>query len=179
MGPIMTPMPIERFLVPEPSLALPEGFARSRQPLTRGVPFQWTLDGDLGVALIVPTGFATLWRDADPEAIATASTGETRPHVPPRGSDPSEQPAVRLILRRERATLASIPLAAGLVRIAPDGDNARSLTEIFIAGWLLHAGCMRGPGDYGSFVDGAWRRADRSGADFSGTAYRPRGGYLP
>ena len=43
MSPVMTPMPIDRFLTPEEPIAIPAGFTQSRQELTRGVPFQWPL----------------------------------------------------------------------------------------------------------------------------------------
>jgi hypothetical protein len=181
MSPIMTPIPVERFLVAADPPSLPPGFQRSRQELTRGVPFQWTLEGDLDVVLFVPTGFAILWRDADPAAVASAGAAELAPHAAPRGADPHEQPAIRLLIRRARATVASIPLAAGLARITPDGDGARSALELFVTVWVLHAGCVRGPGDYGSFIDLGWRRADRGSSAFGvpGPVYRPRGGYLP
>jgi hypothetical protein len=74
--------------------------------------------------------------------------------------------------------------------------------DLYVADWLLHAGCMRGPGDYGSFVEVAWRRVDRGANAFSlapidvhvaarnsalsqsfvgiaGATINPRGGYLP
>jgi hypothetical protein len=177
----MRPVPVERFLVPEPSLLAPAGFTSVRQQLTRGVPFTWTLAGDLQLVLVVPTGFASLWRDADPLAIASASNDETGPHTAPRGDDPREQVALRLIVRRAGITLASVPLAAGLWRIAPDGDRAAAAIELFLSGWLLHAGCVRGPGDYGSFVDVAWRAADQPVMQFDpdGLSLRRRGGYLP
>ena len=63
MSPVMPPMPMEGFLTPDPSLAIPEGFVRSRQELTRGVPFQWSLESDLSLVLLVPTGAATIWRE--------------------------------------------------------------------------------------------------------------------
>ena len=76
MGPVMTPMPMDRFLTPEEPIAIPAGFTRSRQELTRGVPFQWPLESDLSLVLLVPTGFAALWREADPDAVVSAATDE-------------------------------------------------------------------------------------------------------
>jgi hypothetical protein len=202
MSPVMTPMPMDRFLTPEEPIAIPAGFTRSRQELTRGVPFRWPLESDLSLVLLVPTGFAALWREADPDAVVSAATDETQAHTAPRGADPLERPAIRVILRKGSDTVATIPLAAGLSRVTPDGDGGRTVVDLYVAGWLLHAGCMRGPGAYGSFVEVAWRRVERgantfplapidphvaarntalaqSAAGIPGAAIKPRGGYLP
>ena len=202
MSPMMPPMPIERFLVAERSPGVPNGFIRIRHELTRGVPFELPLASDLSLVLLVPTGAANVWRDLDPVTVVSAGIHEIQSHDSLRGADPLEQLPVRLLLREGPATLATIPLAAGLSRVIPDGDNARTLVDLFIAGWLLHAGCVRGPGDYGSFVDVGWRRADkgvnahalapmhphvsarnpalaRSTIGIPGTTSTPRGGYLP
>ena len=202
MSPVMPPMPMEAFLTPDTSLAIPEGFVRSRQELTRGVPFQWALAADLSLVLLVPTGYAAIWRDTDPATVVSAGVDEIRPHESPQGADPLGHPPIRLLLRQGRGTLAAIPLAAGLSRVTPDGDNARTIIDLFVVGWLLHAGCVRGPGDYGSFIEVAWRPADkganahalapidprvaarnpaltRSTIGIPGTHSKPRGGYLP
>ena len=181
MGPMMQSLSVVRFLVEEPPLGVPKGFTPSRQELTRGVPFAWTLAGDLSLVLVVPTGFATLWRDADPLALASTSAGETAPHLGSRGADPREQAALRLIARRARITVAVVPLAAGLSRVVADGDGGAAVLEVFVSGWAVHAGCVRGAGDYGSFIDVAWRRADRGTSTFDPDAMsrRRRGGYLP
>ena len=202
MDPLMAPMPMDRFLTPENPAAIPAGFTRSRQQLTRGVPFQWPLESDLSLVLLVPTGFAALWRDADPDAVVSAAGDETRVHIAPRGADPLERPPIRVLLRQGGATLAAIPLAAGLSRLTPDADGGRSVIELYLADWLLHAGCVRGPGDYGSFVDVAWRRVDaganafplasidphvaarntalaQSAIGIPDATINPRGGYLP
>jgi hypothetical protein len=202
MGPLMTPTPMDRFLTPEEPIAIPTGFTRSRQELTRGVPFQWPLEADLSLVLLVPTGFAALWREADPDIVVSAATDETRAHIAPRGADPLERPAIRILLRQGGKTLTAIPLAAGLSRVIPDTDGGAAVIDLYVADWLLHAGCVRGPGDYGSFVDAAWRRIDtganafplapidphvavrnaalsQSAIGIAGATITPRGGYLP
>jgi hypothetical protein len=202
MGPPMAPMPIDRFLTPEEPIAIPPGFTRSRQELTRGVPFQWPLESDLSLVLLVPTGFAVLWRDADPGAVVSAAGDETQPHIAPRGADPLERPAIRILLRKGGQTLTTIPLAAGLSRVTPDADGGRTVIDLYVADWLLHAGCVRGPGDYGSYVDVGWRRIDaganafplapidlhvaarnpalsQSAIGVADATINPRGGYLP
>jgi hypothetical protein len=176
----MPPLPMERFLVIEEPLVIPELFVRSRQELTRGVPFEFLVDGDLTLLLQVPTGCAAIWRDEDPAKLVSAATEETRSHTAPRGADVLERSPIRLLLRRARVALAAIPLTAGLRRVIPDGDAAPSAIELIIVDWRLHAGCVRGPGDYGSFVDVAWRRSDKAADRLLLPPFGiPRGGYLP
>lgn len=178
--PLMPPLAIDRFLVPEQP-ALPETLVRVRQDLVRGVPFEFPLTGDLSLALVVPVGNAVLWRDADPAAVATEGSDEIGPHAPPRGADPLERSPARLIVRQARAIRAVVPLAAGLTRIVPDGDQARTLLELAVIAWRLHVGTIRGAGDYGSFVEVGWERIGKGAARIvdplrSGTR---RGGLLP
>jgi hypothetical protein len=198
----MPPLAMDRFLVPADAPAPPDGFQRLRQPLTRGVPFSFALDGELSLVLILPTGVATLWRDLDPGTVIASSDAELAPHAPPRGTDPLAVPPLRLLLRRGSNLLAALPLAAGLARVAPDGDGAASTVELVLLAWTLHAGCVRGAGEFGSFVELAWRRvgAGRNAFDLPpldphvaarhtdevqsqtgipGATTRPRGGYLP
>ena len=178
--PLMLPLPIDRFLVPEQPV-LPETFVRVRQDLVRGVPFEFPLSGDLSLALVVPVGNALLWRDADPSAVATDESGEISPHTPPRGADPLERPPARLIVRQARAIRAVVPLAAGLTRIVPDGDGARTLLELAVISWRLHVGTIRGAGDYGSFVEIGWRPIGKAASQMVDPLHlaTPRGGYLP
>jgi len=42
------------------------------------VPFQWPLESDLSLVLLVPTGFAALWRQADPDVVVSAASDETQ-----------------------------------------------------------------------------------------------------
>ena len=180
MALLMPPLAMDRFLVPGDSPAVPEGFVRLRQDLIRGVPFEFLVDGDVTLLLQVPTGFAAIWREQDPAQLVSAAREETAPHTQSRAADPLERPPVRLLLRRARVLLATIPLAAGLRHIMPDGDAAPSAIELIVVDWRLHAGCVRGPGDYGSFVEVAWRRADKGSDQIVVAPFGiPRGGYLP
>jgi len=180
MSPLMPPLPMERFLTPEVRLVVPDGFIRSRQDLTRGVPFEWLVEGNLTLVLQVPTGFAVIWREASPTTVVSTAADETQPHLPPRGADVLERPPIRLLLRLARIPLATVPLAAGLRCVIPDDGAAQSTIEIIIVDWLLHAGCVRAPGDYGSFIELGWRRIEKAANQIlvppSGV---PRGGYLP
>lgn len=178
--PIMPPLPMDRFLTPDPP-PRGEGFATVKQELVRGVPFEWVLAGDVTLALVVPTGTARTWRDADPAALVSAGADETGAHAAPRGIDPLERAPARLLLRQSRTIRAVLPLAAGTRRILPDGPGDRALVELVIVDWRLHAGTVRGAGDFGSFVEIAWRPVGK-GAD---TLLDPlagdsqRGGFLP
>jgi hypothetical protein len=178
--PLMPPLAIDRFLVPEQP-AIPGTLARVRQDLVRGVPFEWPLTGDLSLALVFPTGNATLWRDADPASVVSEGSDELAPHAPPRGADALERSPARLIVRQARAIRAVVPVAAGLSRIVPDGGEARTLVELAVIAWRLHAGTIRGAGDYGSFVEVGWRRVGKGAPEIvdllrSGISL---GGYLP
>ena len=116
----------------------------------------------------------------DPARLVSAAGEETGPHTSPRGADPLERPPVRLLLRRARVLLATIPLAAGLRHIMPDGDAAPSAIELIVVDWRLHAGCVRGPGDYGSFVEVAGGEPTRAADQIVVPPFGiPRGGYLP
>jgi hypothetical protein len=180
MPSLMPPLSMERFLTPGDAPVIADGFIRVRQDLTRGVPFEFPVEGDVTLLLQVPTGVAAIWRETDPARPVSASAEETLPHTAPRGTDAIERPALRLLLRRARQPLAVIPLAARVRRIIPDGNEAQSAIELIVVDWLLHAGCVRGPGDYGSFVEVAWRRADTARDQIVVPPFgAPRGGYLP
>ncbi|SCE98736.1 hypothetical protein [Micromonospora mirobrigensis] len=150
--------PIDRFLVPETPVAPPAGFTEVRRPLTAGLPQRVELaDGTHGV-LILPTGLARQWLDADPLAVVSASADESAARPVPA---PRPLPAVgaraplRLVVRQGTRILGSVPLAAGLRR-------ACGPVEVVVLGWHLTAGTVRGAGDYGSWLWVGWRVADRA-----------------
>jgi hypothetical protein len=69
--------------VPETPDPLPDSFERVSVQLVNGLPTTIDLDADLSVALVVPTGLATTWRDAEPTAVVSRSGPETEPHRRP------------------------------------------------------------------------------------------------
>lgn len=148
----MDTFPISRYLVPDAGPpALPDGFTAVRQALTGGLPQRIELGNGVNAALVLPTGLARQWLDADPLDLVSTSDDDL-------GTDPerpSARPPLRLIVRRGTEILASVPLAAGLRR------NCRSV-ELAILRWQLFAGTVRGPGDYGSVVEFGWRTADKA-----------------
>ena len=162
----MPPIPIDRFLVPEGRPPVPAGLALSRQTLVRGVPFAWPLDLELGLVLFVPTGSAVLWRDADPTAIVADSDLDDAPNVP-QDQETSPRAPARILLRRGRTVIAAAPLVTGLWRVLPDGGSDASIVELYVVSFRLAAGTLRGAGDYGSFVEVAWRRAAAGAAGFT------------
>jgi hypothetical protein len=137
---------IERYLVPASEPADLTGFTRVTQPLVNGLPRAIPLDARLKLVVALPTGVATLWRDADPAAVVSQA-------------GVADGPPLRALLIRDGAVLASVPLVAGLARAIPDaGDPALgALIELRVLGWDVRAGCLRGAGDTTSFVDLAWR----------------------
>jgi hypothetical protein len=139
---------IERHLVPAADPPDLTEFTRTTQTLVNGLPQAIRLDARLKLVVALPTGVATLWRDADPAAVVS------------RAGDP-DGPPLRVLLMRDGAVLASVPLVAGLGRAIPDaGDPALGvLIELRVLDWDVRAGCLRGAGDTSSFVDLAWRYA--------------------
>jgi hypothetical protein len=163
------PIPVTRYLVPPVLPSVPEGFIEVNETLLGGFPNTINLTDELTLTLVVPNGLAHLWRDADPSELVSASDGEIQASIAapaiPVGAV-TRAPA-RLLLRLSGTTVASVPLVAGLHRRLPDGgDPALGVSvELAILGWELHAGSLRGPGDFGSRITLAWRRID-TGVDF-------------
>ena len=136
--------------------------ARRTEPLRDGLPHTIALDAEVSLVAVLPNGLAVPWLQADPLAIVSSSRPEGDPHVP--GAAPPPRAPLRLLVLTGPQPVAAVPLVAGLHRTLPDHggpDGAR--LELEIIGWEVHAGTLRGAGDFGSFVDLAWRRvAERS-----------------
>jgi hypothetical protein len=169
------PIPVDRYLVPaDAAPGLPADAVQVHQPLLRGLPATFALDNELGLALFVPTGDALLWRDADAGALIAAGSEERAPRAPDDREDPVARPPARLVLRRGTTLLAEAPLRAGLTWRMPDDGGGSQLIELWILDYALHAGTLRELGDFGSFVDFAWRRIDRGTDQFTLPALDPR-----
>lgn len=181
--PLPPPIPVDRYLVPDGPARVPAGMTRVRMPLLRGLPQEIALDAELGLVLYAPLGNAVLLRDAAPDAVVSCSEAERRPASP---VEPASQRAVavasalarapaRLVVRRAGTIVATLPLAAGLRRTVPEtGDVPGARIELMVLGWAIHAGTLRGAGDFGSFVALAWRRVDRGTARFELPRLDPR-----
>ncbi len=164
-------IPVQHYLVPESAPAAPEGFTVVDERILNGLPHAIRLDPETRLVLLVPTGLAKSWRDADPEAIVSRSDEGLAP-VEAGIDDPVgsvERPPARLLLRSGTRTLASVPLVPGLRRCLPDAGlpDSGARVEVVILSWDLRAGSMRGAGDFGSRIALAWRYADRAVERFS------------
>jgi hypothetical protein len=181
----LPPIPIQRYLVPDAPPVMPEGFTLVDEKIIGGLPHTVRLDAETSVLVLLPTGLATTWRDADPTAVVATSATELVPAAAaaPGASAPIEEmgdvtrvPA-RLLVRRSGATDASIPLVLGGPRRSPDGGDAGGMrgvrVEIVLLSWDIRAGSVRGAGDFGSRIAFAWRRADRAVAQFGPLPVNP------
>ena len=158
-------------LTPPATLTPPAGLTRLRQPVTGGLPCTLRLDGTVRAVLAIPAGEARPWLDADPTTPVAASDPELAPvDGNATGADTiaATPPRPRLYLVAGGAVVASVPLVAGSRRRLPDDGDAAggALIEIMILGWDLRAGNLRGAGDYGGFIDLAWRRCDTASDTF-------------
>lgn len=166
----MPQFPIDRYLLPEAPVEVPDGFTEVRQALTAGVPHRVELGAGVHAVLILPTGLARQWLDTDPLAVVSSSADDLAPRpAPPATPRPPAlvgRVPLRLVVRQGTRILGSLPLAAGLRRVCPDAGPTTGPTptvvELLVLSWLLHAGTVRGSGDYGSSLALAWRRADRA-----------------
>lgn len=168
--------PIENALTPEPTAALPDGFTLIDEPLLRGLPHRIPLEGELELALIVPSGEANLWRDAPPDLLLSVSDWQraAAEELPdPRAPGLDRVPA-RLLLRRRRRVVAVLPLTAGLQQLVDvSGDGRGVLLEFVVLDWHLCNGNLRGPGDYGGRLRLAWRHCEKAVAHFSTPPVNP------
>jgi hypothetical protein len=173
---LVRPIPVDRLLVPAAHAPLPDGFARIRQSLSSGLPATFRLDAELALALYAPTGDALLWRDAqgdEPVAFAREDDEPVDAGIP--ADDAAARVPVRLVLLRADAIVAAIPLVPAPPRPVPDQGGERGVAiELAVLDYSIHAGNLRDAGDYGSFIDLAWRRIDRGTARFSLPALDPR-----
>jgi len=172
------PIPVQRYLVPSQKPVTPEGFSQLDVRIFTGLPHTIPLAGDLQLILVLPTGLAIPWRDADASAIASNSESELSPEIPQKdfiNGDVSHAP-FRLVVQQSRRTIGVVPLAAGLQRVVPDSgsSNLGGQIELVILEWDIRAGSVRGAGDFGSRLSLAWRRANQAIPQFSPPVINPR-----
>jgi hypothetical protein len=174
----IAPIPVSRYLVPADVPPPPATFTRVTQPLVNGLPQAIPLDAQLRLVVALPTGVAQPWLDADPAAVVSRSADQIAA-ASAAGDEANSIGAVafaplRVLLVRDRTPLASVPLVAGLRRTLPDAGDDGVAIELRVLGWDVRVGTVRGAGDFGSFVDLAWRRADRPGESFEPPPLSPR-----
>lgn len=133
-----------------------------RKQLLQGLPDTLSLAADVEATLIAPSGEAIRWRDVDPATLISSSAGQVESLIPatPVPGAVGQSPA-RLLIRVGGSLVGSIPLAIGSRSIGDAGQPGAGVAlELAIVAWELRAGSLRGPGDVGSWIEIAWRRAD-------------------
>lgn len=169
------PIPVDRLLVPPAPAALPDSFERVRPSLERGLPATFRLDPELSLALYAPTGDAVRWRDVRGDEIVATAAEDDAPSVSGAAGEPVARAPLRLILLRAGAIVAAVPLVPGPPRRIPDhGGAGGALIELAILDFRIHAGNLRQAGNYGSFLDVAWRRIARGTDRFALPPLDPR-----
>jgi len=166
----MTSLALADLLVPEPVIAVPAGFQSLAQPITTGLPATLSLSEGFQALLLLPTGLARQWTEADPGALVATSADEQQA-CDPSAAQPfaaADRAPLRLLVRRAGRTLGSVPLALGVVRrIADAGEAERGVAlELAATAWTICAGTVRGAGNFGSSIQLAWRIADRGVDEF-------------
>lgn len=182
----MPPFPIHRYLTPEASPAAGDlvaaGFTLVDDRITTGLPYTVPLDDGAELTLILPNGLAHTWRETDPAAVVSLGASELAGHDPAATAEtaPVHRPPLWLRLRVGGTPVAVAPVVAGRRGLLPEGDRAPGdpatsgvRVEVVVLDWAIYAGTVRGPGDYGSFLRLAWRRADQAVARFSTPPVNP------
>ena len=160
--------PVVRELVPAEPTAVGSEFTVVEERLAGGLPALIPLGDALTAALVLPTGLAKTWRDADPTALVSSS----REQAVAASAPPSQRvraPA-RLVIDRLGETIAALPLIVGVRRRVSDGgrEAVGAMAEIVILGWEIRAGSLQGPGDAGSWIRLGWRERTSADDEFRG-----------
>jgi hypothetical protein len=168
-------IPIEAELVP-PLTELPPELTRVRRLLNQGLPERIELDAKHTLVLVLPTGVANTWRDADPAALVVSSDPEQQAAASgATGAIGSlARPPLRLLVLVGGALQGALPVVAGLHRSFPDGGRLPAALEVFVLSFALYAGNVRGAGDNGSYLELAWRPLGAGSSSFASPPLVPR-----
>ena len=168
---VVPPIPIQRYLVPDQKPAAAAGFTVVQTSLLTGLPYPIRLNNDIQLIVILPTGLAIAWRDADPSTVVSTSTTELfpKPYAMPQEVGYVSRAPLRIVAQWRGSIVSVVPLVAGLQRVVPDGGNQNlgSQIELAILQWEIRAGTLRGAGDFGSQLTLAWRIANQSSEQYS------------
>jgi hypothetical protein len=164
--------PIARLLVPPAApAAVAAGLERFEAIIAGGLPHVIALAEGLSLVLAVPSGLARTWAEEDPSTVVSDSGPELADHDPSAPAPPVGAPVrapARLFLRSGTDLLAVVPLVAGRRWLLPDGGDPDGVRiELAVLSWRIHAGTLRGTGDFGSRLELAWRPATRAADTFS------------
>lgn len=156
--------PAARLLVPPAPPKLADGFVSLQSPVVNGLPHVVDLPNNIRLTVTLPTGLLPHWLDADPAELVAASDDEAAPRPAELldQTDTAARPALRLSARQSGRALGTMPFALQAARLLrDDGDAAAGAAiEVILLGWALHAGTVRGQGDFGSSISLAWRRVN-------------------
>ncbi len=166
----MPHLPATRLLVPADAPAPGADFQLVQSSLVSGLPHYIDLSKTLRLKITLPTGLLQHWLDADPSALVATSDDETQPRAATFTDEIGAvaRPALRLALLQGGAPLSTLPFALDTPRTTPDAGGAAqgAAAEIVLLSWNIHAGTVRGSGDFGSTIQLAWRVADLGASDF-------------
>lgn len=173
----MRPIPVQNYLTPEPEALAPEGFTTIETPILRGLPHRFPLNDHIFLNVLLPNGLAHEWRDADPEAVVSASEDEREALAAAQLAAKSEvsRPALRLMVEYDNVLQESVAVVAGHGVCVPNtGSETRGVKlELIVLSWRITAGSMRSLGDYGSRVRLAWRERGKGSDTFALPAINP------
>jgi hypothetical protein len=169
---VAIPLPaIVRELVPPRRTEDAVGWTRVRSTIASGLPQTVPLAGELTATIVLATGLARQWRDALGTDLVSAGEDETEPRS--SGTGPTlgdvRRPCLRLLLRDRTGLLGSTALVVGVPRRVPDAGEAgvTARVEIEVLTWRLCAGDVRGPGQFGAYVELRWRTLDAAATQFT------------
>jgi hypothetical protein len=165
---IVPPIPVERYLTPDPDAGVPEGFTLVDDAILQGFPHVIALTPSVQLQLVIPHGVAASWTSAHPSAVVSRSDEERAPY---RGSPVPvgdiTHPPLRIVLRVDNRAVGSMPVAAGARRFLPEGGGPVRY-EVVTLSWTILAGAVKGASASGSKIALAWRTA-REAVDFFST----------
>jgi hypothetical protein len=169
----LPPIPVDRVLTPHPDPLPPPGYTLLDVAVA-AVPQRIPLFGAVAVVLLIPTGEALSWLQADPAEPASSSDPGWAPA--PEAGMPGPSPPARLVLVDASRTLGTLPLAAGARAVLPgDGDPGRgALVDIVVLTWQLTAATVVGAAATGSRLRLGWRRADLAPSQFRAPGVNPK-----
>jgi hypothetical protein len=150
------PIPVARILVP-PTSDVPAGFETLQLQIRTALPVPIDLGAVGSLLLVVATGHALRWRDADAADVVSSPEHRGEPLV--------------LLYRRNGTIAGTAPVVQGRHSPLPPATPA---VDLLVLDWEIRAGNVRGPGDFGSYLRLAWRAIPRGTDRFSPAPLHPQ-----